>query len=343
MNILYANDNFATQWDNFVQNHPHSTNYHRWQWRRIIETNFGWRSLPLMLEENGQLRGILPLYLQNSRLLGKWLSSVPLFQAGGILADTADTASALLHDACALTQRLGAKYLELRQSAPQIDGLTVRGDRVKAVLPVQSDPQEMLHSLDSRVRTSIRKAEKSALTVQFGAVDLLDDFYSVFARNMRDLGTPVYHKGFFADILAAFPNESFIAVVRSAGKPVACDFLLGYRHTLESAWAASIRDYLSLKPNMFLHWKAFCFAAQRGYSMFDFGRSVAGSGPHRYKMQWGSLELPLPWSYWSLQKQQVQALNRHNPKLQFAISAWRNLPLAIANRVGPVLVKHLPS
>jgi FemAB-related protein (PEP-CTERM system-associated) len=343
MNILCATDSSAVQWDNFVQNYPHSTNYHRWHWKRIIENNFGWQSLPLMVEENGHLRGILPLFFQNSRLLGRWVSSVPLFQSGGILADTPEAASALLHEACALTQRLSAKYLELRQSVPQIDGLTVRGDRVKAILTVQANPQEMLQSLDSRVRTSIRKAERSALTVHFGAADLLDEFYSVFARNMRDLGTPVYHKRFFADILTAFPNESFIAVVRSAGKSVACDFLLGYRRAMESAWAASIREFLPLKPNMLLHWKAFCFAAEHGYSIFDFGRSIAGSGPHRYKMQWGSQEIPLPWSYWSSQKQQVQALNRHNPKLQLAISAWRNLPLAIANRVGPVLVKHLPS
>lgn len=343
MNILHANDRSATQWDSFVNNHQDSTNYHRWHWKSIIENNFGWQSLPLMAEENGQLRGILPLFFQNSRLLGKWVSSVPLFQAGGIVADTPDAASALLHEACALTERLGAKYLELRQSVPQIDGLTVRGDRVKAILPVQTDAQKMLQSLHSRVRTSIRKAEKSSLTAQFGSADLLDEFYGVFARNMRDLGTPVYHKRVFADILAAFPGESFIAIVRSQGKPVACDFLLGYRNAMESAWAASIRVYLPLKPNMFLHWKAFRFAAEHGYSIFDFGRSTSGSGPHRYKMQWGSQEIPLPWSYWSPQKQQVQALNRHNPKVQLAISAWRSLPLAIANRLGPALVKHLPS
>jgi len=39
-----------------------------------------------------------------------------------------------------------------------------------------------------------------------GHLELLDGFYEVFARNMRDLGTPVYAKNFFHNILEAFPE-----------------------------------------------------------------------------------------------------------------------------------------
>ena len=343
MNTVYANPSSAEQWQEFVQRQTDCTNYHRWKWKEIIENNFGWQSFYLMANEDDKIRGILPLFFQKSRLLGKWLSSMPLFQGGGIVAETPEVAGLLLGEASATAVRVGAKYLELRQDSVHEVGLASRTDKVKAILRIDADSQKMLRAFDSRVRTSIRKGERAGLKVQFGGTELLDDFYAVFSENMRDLGTPVYGRRFFGNILGAFPNEAFISIVRFERRPIACDFLLGFRQTMESAWAASIRKYLPLKPNMFLHWNAFCFAAERGYRIFDFGRSTSGSGPHRYKMQWGSDEIPLPWSYWFPRKEQVQTLDRHNPKLQFAITAWRQLPLSIANRVGPILVKHLPS
>lgn len=296
-----------------------------------------------MAEENGTVRGILPLFVQKSWLLGKWVCSMPLVQGGGVAAENLEASQQLLQKACALTVEVGGKYLELRGCSAQTCGLKRRDDKVKAVLSLNDDPQKMLQAFDSRVRTSIRKAQKAGLSCHFGGAELLADFYVVFSENMRDLGTPVYERRFFEDVLQAFSRECFLCVVRFEGKPIACDLLVGFRQTIESAWAASIRKYLSLKPNMFLHWNAFCFAADRGYSVFDFGRSTAGSGTHRYKMQWGSQEIPLNWSYWCPGEQKVQTLDRHNPKLRFAIGAWRKLPLSIANRVGPVLVKHLPS
>ena len=47
-------------------------------------------------------------------------------------------------------------------------------------------------ALDRKIRNQVRKAEKSSLTAAQGGIELVTDFYQVFSRNMRDLGTPVY-------------------------------------------------------------------------------------------------------------------------------------------------------
>jgi len=49
----------------------------------------------------------------------------------------------------------------------------------------------MWDGLDRKVRNQVRKAQKSGLTAERGGTALLDAFYAVFARNMRDLGTPL--------------------------------------------------------------------------------------------------------------------------------------------------------
>ena len=62
-----------------------------------------------------------------------------------------------------------------------------------------------------------------------GGVELLDDFYRVFAINMRDLGTPVYGKIFFRNILTILIGNAHLIIVKLQGKPVAAAFLLGHR------------------------------------------------------------------------------------------------------------------
>ena len=90
---------------------------------------------------------------------------------------------------------------------------------------------------------------------------------------MRELGTPVYSRKFFAAILEHFPQESFVCRVRHGEQIVAAGFLTGYRGTMEANWSAASPKAMNLRPNMFLFWQMLCFAGRRGYRIFDFGRS----------------------------------------------------------------------
>jgi len=326
-----------------VQTCPQSTSCHRWEWKRIIENSFGWPTFHLMAEESGRVRGILPLVLQKSWIFGKGISSMPLLQGGGIVADTTEAAAQLLREACAIVEQADARYLELRHEHDQGLGLHVRTDKVKALLPMQEDAERLWCGLNTKLRTKIRKAEKAGLNAELGGKELLDEFYAVFSEHMRDLGTPVYGRQLFQEILAAFPDDAHICIARSRGDAVACGFLIGFRQTIECVWSASIRKYSPLQPGRFLTWSLLQFAAQYGYRTFDFGRSTVGSGPQDFKMEWGSTEVPLHWSYWWPNGQQLPTMGRHNPKFQLAIRAWQRVPLAVANRVGPLLVKHLVS
>ena len=330
-------------WRNFVNNHVQATGYHRWEWKEVVENSFGWATFYLMASELGTVQGILPIVLQDSWLLGKSASSMPLLQGGGVLANDPEAAEALLQYAIDISQRSGAKYLELRyQSDPKL-GLPMRKDKIRDVLAIDEDTERMFRSLDSRLRTSIRKGSNAGLVAEFGGRNLLDEFYFVFARNMRDLGTPVYAKSFFENVIASLAPNVHICVVRDGIKPVASAFLIGYRDAIESAWASSIRESLKLKPNQFLHWNVVCFAARKRYRVLDFGRSSVGSGTHNYKAQWGSETFTLYWCYWAPTIGRSVAVDRNDAKFRFAIRAWQKLPLTIANWLGPTVVRHLPS
>jgi hypothetical protein len=52
--------------------------------------------------------------------------------------------------------------------------------------------------------------------------------------------------------------------------------------------------------------------------------------------------MPLRWEYIVPPGGKLPALHPQNPKLRLAIAAWRKLPLGVARRLGPPIVRHLP-
>jgi len=343
MRILIAeSERHAQLWEDFVARTAGCGHYHRWGWKRVIENSFGWPTFYMMGLEGDLVKAILPLVWQKSRLFGSFLTSLPFLNGGGGVGEDNHAAEALTQEAIALTQRLGANYLELRHRRPSDLGLPVKTNKVAVVHEVTPDEEKAWQSLPHKVRTDIRKCMKSELTAEFRGEEALDTFHEIFAENMRNLGTPAYGRNFFLQMLRIFPADTHICIVRHQGKPVAGSFLTGFRDTLEAGWSSSRYEYLAIKPNMFLYWKILRFAGERGYRTFDFGRSTVGSGTHRFKMQWGSKEIQLYWTYWLPSGSSLPELNPQNPRYRLAIWLWKRLPLAFTKLVGPRIVRCLP-
>jgi FemAB-related protein (PEP-CTERM system-associated) len=332
----------AQLWQQFVDSHAACSKYHRWGWKQVIENSFGWQTFYLMLEENSSIKGILPLVWQKSWLFGSFLTSLPFLNGGGVAAETEGAEKALVWEAIALARRLGTTHVELRHRRVHRLDLPAKTHKVAVVRQVEPDTEKMWRLLHHKVRTDIRKALKSGLVAEFGREELLDDFYKMFTENMRNLGTPSYGRNFFQHILRAFPVDSHICIVRHGSNAVAASLLTAYRDTVEAAWSSSLRSYRSMKPNMLLYWELLCFAGKNGYRNFDFGRSSIGSGTHRFKMQWGSQEVPLFWLYWLRDGSDLPELNPQNPRYRMALWGWQRLPLALTKLVGPRIARCLP-
>ncbi len=58
---------------------------------------------------------------------------------------------------------------------------------------------------------------------------MLTDFYTVFVRNMRELGTPVYSQNFFREVLEVFPDHTRIITVYLKEQPVAAGFVIHWK------------------------------------------------------------------------------------------------------------------
>ena len=183
---------------------------------------------------------------------------------------------------------------------------------------------------------------KEGMITRIGQLEELDSFYEVFSINMRDLGTPVYSKEFFRNILTVFPENTWICSVYKDKQPVASGLLIGFREILEIPWVSSIRKYNPLRPNILLYWTVLQYACEKGFKIFDFGRSTPGEGTYLFKEQWGAKPVPLYWYYWMRNSGSLPELNPKNPKYKQAIEVWKRLPVGLTRVLGPTISKNLP-
>ena len=342
MNVTICGNADAADWSAYVQSTPDATFYHRWEWKGVMERNFGHATYYLMARDDGVVTGVLPLVFIKSRLFGAMLCSMPFLNFGGVVADRPDVERELLEQASVLVEDLEADYLELRHLKQSAVKLPARLHKVSMTVDLESDPDLLWNAYKSKHRRNIRKALKSGMEYRTGGQELLDDFYQVLSSGWRTLGTPIYAKSFFRDVLDTFGDAVEISMVRFGGRPIATAFDGFHGGTVEGMWAYALREFSRLEPNYFLYWKLIERACLRGLRLYHLGRSTAGSTAEFFKSKWNAESRQLHWEYVLGRSTELPSLDVSNPKYQLAMAAWRRMPLSLTQRIGPHLAKNIP-
>lgn len=331
----------AAAWDAYVNQHADASGYHLWAWRTIFEDVFGHRTNYLAARRHGRIVGVLPLVLFESAIFGRFAVSLPFVNYGGVVADDAAASAGLVAHAGLVAREHRATHLELRHDRRRFPHLAPKEHKVAMTLTLPAEADALWAALDRKVRNQVRKAEKSQLVAASAGVDGLDDFYAVFAHNMRDLGTPVYSRRLFEAVLKTFDERARLVIVRLGTTPVAAGLTWRWRSRTEVPWASSLRAHNALAPNNLLYWTILKEAIAAGSTTLDFGRSTPNEGTFHFKKQWGAEPTPLCWEY-DVVRGTLPDQSPKNPRFRLAIQAWQRLPVRVANVIGPRIVRSIP-
>jgi len=331
--------------DEFVGRSPNGKLCHLPAWSRMVERTFGHRGYYLVARDGNAVRGVLSLIHVRSWLFGNRMISQAFSNYGGPLAEDRQTLDALYAEAVGLAERLGCESIEFRNVEPMpYDDLDLRTDKVCMYLPLKGDPDELWRSFksDTKVRNHVRKAENAGIVAEDGGIELLEEFYRVYAIRMHQLGTPAYPRSLMRGILETFPDNSRLFVARLGNVTVAARLLVHFNGLVQSRWGITLTEYNHLSPNHLLYWAALKHYCRAGASCFDFGRSTVDSGPYRFKKQWGTQIVPLHYQYWVRPGHKLSLANPDNPKYKRRVELWKKLPLRVANLIGPYISRSLP-
>ena len=332
------------EWDEFVLSSRDATLCHLVAWRAVTEKAYRLRSIYLLLREDQQVRGVLPLVHLRGPLAPNRLVSMPFLDQGGVLSDS-DEASIPLIDAAAKTAReLGAKGIDLRAPLPMSPEPPETPSRFRFLLSLPASENELWKTIGPKVRNQVRKSEKGGLTTDASNASNLAEFYEVFSRNMRDLGSPTHSMGFFEHLARELGDRFRLYLTHDAGgQPVAGGVAICFRDSVTVPWASSLRSARSLCPNHSLYWKILRDARQWGASVFDFGRSSLGTGTFQFKKQWGAEAIPLVWTFLD-PMQNPESDYYFDPRgYSAATKIWRRLPVPLTRKLGPLIRRQLPN
>jgi serine/alanine adding enzyme len=287
--------------------------------------------------------GVLPLVLVESLMFGKFLSSLPYVNTGGVWASSAEAANALVSRACELADTYQVRFLELRHEVevthPKFNAS--RTDKVHMRLALPATDEQFEKSIKSKLRSQIRKSHEYGLTIEWGRENLLELFYKVFAINMRDLGTPVFSRRLFAEILAAFADDAELCIVRKDGLPIAGALLVHAGGLSEVPSASSLRQFNYTNANMWMYRNMLARSIERGSKVFDFGRSSVDSGTYKFKAQWGAQPFPAVWQYY-VRKGSAEDMRPDSGGKKRLVQIWQKLPVALTRIIGPGIVRGVP-
>jgi serine/alanine adding enzyme len=331
-----------SRWDAYVNSRPDASMYHRWDWGQVVEQTYGHKAYYLAATEGETLLGALPLVFMKSRIFGDFLVSAPFSSYGGVLSNTSEARSLLLEKAVELAQELRARHVELRQGDPGEVGWKETSARVRMEVQLPASAEELWKRLSTGMRNKVRNAHKNKLEIEWHAGEAVDDFYGVFAKNMRDLGTPVYPKIWFENLCRQFTDHVRIIILRDGKEPVAAGFVTLFRDVAELPWSASLQESRKKYSAVLMYWALLEWAFQNGYRRVDLGRCTPGSGTYEFKRHWLCKEITLRWYYWLSPGATLPELRPENPRYRWATQVWRKLPVAVANWLGPRIVRAIP-
>jgi len=330
------------EWDRFVMSSHSGTFFHLSGWNALVEKTLGHKSFLLTARRENEITGVFPISWVRNKLFGDCLVSSPLAVYGGICADDEDSYFSLLKAGRELANRLGVKYLEMRnRTEPFPTSLPGRDLYVTFTQDLSPGAEKLLKGLPQDTRYAIRKSIKAGL----GWVDdlSLGEFYDIYARNVHRLGTPVFSPSVFADLLTQFPKQCRLFGVRKGKKAIAGVLCLYFRDQVIPYYGGSLLEHFKDAPNNFMYWNLMSQSCAEGFSYFDFGRSKRGTGAFKFKSSWSMKMTELPYRYQLVRAKEIPAMSPVDPKFRLPVSAWKRLPFAWTKVLGPHVIRWIPS
>lgn len=331
-------------WDEFVVNHPEGTFFHLIGWKNVIEATFKYDSFYLIAQGQNGINAVLPFFSIKSHLFGKSLVSMAFGAYGGILTLDENAVLPLMEKAQEITREENLDYFELRNLYRQEADLPVKDLYYVFRREILPTLEENLQAIPRKARRMIRVGrDKFQLRSDIGREDLLPEFYEIYARSVHQLGSPVYPKSLFANLLREFKKDCEILLVRTPeGKAIAGVMSFFYKDEILPYYAGSLPEGKDMAANDFMYWALLEYACEKGYRVFDFGRSKKDTGSFDFKRHWGFEPKPLYYQYYLHRLKTIPNVSPANPKYQARIKLWQKLPLPVTKILGPLIVRQIP-
>ena len=314
-------------------------------WMTFVHNLYGFPVYRIASQINNEIVGWLALVRVQHPVFGHYLTTSPFGSYGGFAYSSVASRDVLLNKAQALANDLGVEHVNVRFDAANEtppEGWIQHPIYATYRADLSPDPDKLMSAYSSDHRNHIRKALKKGFSIKFGHLNLLDDVYEGLARSMHELGSPYHNKSYLRAMAESLGDALEFAVVYSPQNELAgAGVFIFHGDVVTNLHANILRRFRSDYTGEFLYWSVIERYCRKGCKVFDLGRSLIGSGNEVFKMKWKPRKQLLAYWYALMPGQTLPELNQKNPRFQFAIWMWKQMPSFAVRLLGPFLIKGL--
>jgi hypothetical protein len=350
MELVPIDNSIKLQWGKFIDQNNEATFYHNYSWFRIMERIFGYRQRGFALLDGDCIVGGLPLFEIN-RIYQKCLVSSPFRDRGGLITKPGIDSSLLINEAIRIGANSQFDYVLIKNGNSIIPAakknfalheskfwITTRTD-------LSSGAVAIWKKLKNNAQGPVKQAKKIGVVVSQGKSEKdIHSFYWIFLRTRHKLGVPCFSKKFFLALWEKFclPGKAVLFLAKYKERTIAGIILLLHKDTVIDGYAASLPEFVQIRPNDLLVWHAIEWASAAGFKVFDFG----ADSPHQegllaYKRKWNGEQETLT-NYYSMAKDApVPNWDSSSPKYDIPKKAISRMPLPIFRLFSKVVISRL--
>jgi len=340
MNIEPLTSEFESAWDDYVLKHTEGALFHRIGWRNLVQRVYRHRPEYWMAIEDGEIVGVLPLFHVKTWLGGYKLVSIPGGVVGGILAENDRYFTALLELARRRAQETGCKYLEMRHQKAVDISWPVQKRHVNVVIPLREE-EAHFKALRGDIRRCLRRAFEQDFEIELESDDI-QAFFDLYALGQRNFGTPVEGRAWITGVYNAFPEAHRISLIKKNGQVVLAKLMRIYKNEVSPVLSYGLPAFRTQYPEHLLCWEWMKHGHKLGLEYFNFGRSLEGSGPYKFKLGWDGQPQPLHYYYYLREGVELPDFTQTGTRRQKVARLWKKLPLPLANWLGPKVRRSFP-
>ncbi len=341
--VARVQDGRYAAWDTFVQNHEFGSIFHTIAWRNSVERTFGHKDSYLLAERDGAIVGVLPMFLVDSRFVGRLLTSVPCAVEGGVLASDGEAAGVLFHEATRIATACDCAAIDLRSERAAFPDVPIVERYVGFRRELPESAADVLGWLPRKARAAARNGRhKFGLSISYGA-EHLREVWRLYSISMRRLASLNYPYRFFETLVELTPQRHWVSLVRWNGKPVAGLLTLLFKDRVVPYFLGTTSEAKRCSAANFIYLDAMERGVAAGYRIFDFGRSRRdNTGSFDFKRFQGFEPRPLQYQCHVLPGHSAPDLSPNNPRYGLARRIWPHLPLSLTRALGARLSAHIP-
>ena len=283
-----TNEKELEKWESFSLKHGHV--WHSVKWIEIIQATYSFKPLYLFIEKENEIVSILPAFhVKGLCGLKDELVSLPHVEAAGIL----NPAYLDVYLNFIFSEK-DFKSFKLYQFGKKLNTFPANSVNSIFFLDIPQNEDELIKLFKKRRKRSLKKIKNPEIEITSHiSKESVITFLNLLKMRMKEFGTPWHKEIFYWKLFDVFKENLFLLVAKKDGIPVGASVAVRYGNTCYSLYHVIPRKFQKFGISLTLYYYLMEKARSCGIKRFCFGRSQKGTGPYRFKKEFGAEEYPV--------------------------------------------------